>query len=120
MLLNNFFTVTSQETTDNSIVSLIALNVQHAIYQGHFPSQPVVPGVCMMQILAELSSLALGRELAIKSSSQSKFLVPIVPEKFPNLEVKITYATDEKGGLKINGSIYSQELIFFKFKGVFA
>lgn len=120
MLLNNFFTITTQETTENAINSTIALNVNHPIYQGHFPNQPVLPGVCMMQILAELTSNAIGRDVAIKNSSQSKFLVPIIPQKFPTLEVKITYVVSEDASLKINGSIHASELTFFKFKGVFA
>lgn len=120
MLLNDFFTINSQEKTATTIDSQIQLNVNHPIYKGHFPSQPVVPGVCMMQILAELTSHALNKKVSIQSSSQSKFLIPIIPSKFPNLSVQIAYAETEENTLKITGSIHTEEITFFKFKGLFS
>lgn len=120
MLLGDFFTIDKQEKSDSSIESLISLNVQHPIYQGHFPQQPVVPGVCTMQILAELTSKALDKKVFIKKAQQAKFLIPIVPQNAPQLTVKITYSETLEGPLKIAASIHAGELTFFKFKGLFS
>lgn len=117
MLQGDFFTTKQQEVIENTINSQISLNVEHPIYKGHFPHQPVVPGVCMMQILAELSTSALGRKVRIKKASQAKFLIPIVPQKNPLLDVKIKYSENEDGSLKISASIQDSTLTFFKFKG---
>lgn len=119
MLLNNFFTIAQQVQTDSNINSQISLNAEHPIYKGHFPHQPVLPGVCMMQMLAELTGHALGREVVIKKAGQVKFLIPIIPQKFPNLDIKIECIPAEDGSLKITGSIHAAELTFFKFKGLF-
>ncbi len=120
MLLNSFFTIDSIEQNDKDINGSISLNVEHPIYRGHFPSQPVVPGVCMMQIIAELVTAALGKELSIKKAHQAKFLIPIIPNKTPKLAIKINYSELKEGQLKVTGSIYKEALIFFKFKGVLA
>lgn len=120
MLLGDFFEIEQQEVTEDHIQSQIRLNVAHPIYQGHFPQQPVVPGVCMMQLLAELTSEALQQPLKLKSANQAKFLIPIVPEKAPQLTVKIKYSPTEDQEYKITGSIHDAELTFFKFKGRFA
>lgn len=49
MLLDNFYTILSSEQPDEtSGTVLLELNPDHAIYQGHFPAHPVVPGVCLL------------------------------------------------------------------------
>jgi 3-hydroxyacyl-[acyl-carrier-protein] dehydratase len=120
MLLGNFFDIKEITCSESSINCRIALNIEHPIYAGHFPQQAVVPGVCMMQILTELTSVALKNELALKNASQAKFLIPIIPKENLGLDVKIKYATQDNGAVKITGSIHSKELTFFKFKGVLA
>lgn len=120
MLQGDFFTINQQDLTENNIQSQISLNVEHPIYAGHFPQQPVVPGVCMMQILAELSTAALGKKVYLKKANQAKFLIPIVPQKNPVLEVNIKYTKNEDGSLKINATIQDSSLTFFKFKGTLA
>ena len=120
MLLGDFFEIETQETAEMTIDSHIALNVDHPIYKGHFPQQPVVPGVCMMQLMAELTSNALGKKVQLKKAHQAKFLVPIVPQNAPKLAVNIKYVAQEAGDFKITGTIKDDKVTFFKFKGLFA
>ena len=120
MLINNFYILNSQSLDDDNIESEISLNTVHDIYKGHFPQQAVVPGVCMMQILTELTSHALDKEMSLKKASQAKFLIPIVPDKDPELNIRIKYQRMEEGQVKISGSIHAGELTFFKFKGLLA
>ena len=87
---------------------------------GEATLQAVVPGVCMMQILTELTSAVLNKKLKIKKASQAKFLTPIIPDKFPSLKVNIKYQHTEDEQVKITGSIHAGEVTFFKFKGLLA
>lgn len=120
MLQGDFFTTTQQEITENTIHSQISLNVDHPIYVGHFPQQPVVPGVCMMQLLAELSTTALGKKVYLKNARQAKFLIPIIPQTNPLLDVMIKFIRNEDGSLKVNATIQDSKVTFFKFKGTLA
>ena len=53
-LLPNFYKVThSEHINETDRVVQVMLNPQHPIYNGHFPQQPVVPGVCMLQMIKE-------------------------------------------------------------------
>ena len=48
MLLDNFYTILSSESSDSTIWTIqVKLNPGHPVYQGHFPGHPVVPGVCL-------------------------------------------------------------------------
>lgn len=120
MLQGNFFRINQQDKTEGTVDTEISLNVNHPIYKGHFPDQPVVPGVCMMQIIAELTTTAIGKKVAIKKANQAKFLIPIIPQKNPILEVKIKYTIGNEGILNVTGSIHQKMLTFFKFKGILA
>jgi len=120
MLQGVFFTTNQQEIIENTIHSQISLNAEHPIYKGHFPHQPVVPGVCMMQLLVELSSMALGKKIYLKKANQAKFLIPIIPQKNPLLDIKIKYTKNEDDSLKISASIQDSTTTFFKFKGTLA
>ncbi|MBS1934927.1 MAG: hydroxymyristoyl-ACP dehydratase, partial [Bacteroidetes bacterium] len=54
MLQGNFFTITSIAHENISVKAVLELNPAHDIFKGHFPETPVVPGVCMLQMLKEV------------------------------------------------------------------
>lgn len=76
MLKDRFYSVlsSSQDTFR------VRLNPEHPIFSGHFPSYPIVPGVCLMQMASEL----YGRDLA--GARDVKFLVPVLPSETKDLD----------------------------------
>lgn len=116
-LLADFYTINDQQQEEDQAVFQLSLNPDHSIYEGHFPQQPVMPGVCMLQLVTELTSLALGQPLQLKTASQAKFLIPIVPQQNPNIQLNTRYAPLEEGLWKVTASIQVEEQVFFKFKG---
>ena len=51
MLLENFYKIIHiKEREDGKQAIEIELNPGHVLYQGHFPGQPVVPGVCTLEL----------------------------------------------------------------------
>jgi 3-hydroxyacyl-[acyl-carrier-protein] dehydratase len=118
MLLGNFFTIINKEITDNSATLLISINAAHPIFEGHFPGQPVVPGVCMIQMIKEIMESIEGKPLQLKKADQLKFLAIINPVENPL--VNITFSIDHKeDNIVLNGRIYKDELNFLKFKSSF-
>lgn len=78
--LTNFYTIIQQEQTDKNVVFKLRLNPAHPVYAGHFPGMPVVPGVCMLQMVKECVSMYAGVALRYETVISCKFLAVVNPE----------------------------------------
>ena len=119
MLQNNLYKILSSEKlTEDSSKFSISINENHPIFGGHFPEQPVMPGVCQLQILIELSRPLWGESLNLKSGSNLKFLAMLDPRTVKEITVKIELKEQNENGLRIIGSMFNDEFTFFKFRGI--
>ncbi|MGN6490938.1 MAG: 3-hydroxyacyl-ACP dehydratase [Agriterribacter sp.] len=120
MVLNNdFYSITSIEQGDNRIDAMLELNRAHKIFEGHFPGQPVVPGVCMVQIIKEILETVTGSSLQLKSADHIKFLSMVNPQETTGLQAKIAYTPGE-GSMNVAATLNKNETVCLKMKGVFA
>ncbi len=105
MLLKNFYTI-EKKTTDEDKVNYtfkIKVNSKHDIFNGHFPGNPVMPGVCMMQIIKEITQSISGQKLFMEKCSNVKFLALINPETNPNLTLELKI-TEQDGKVKVRNT----------------
>ena len=65
-----------------------------AVYQGHFPGQPVTPGVLMLQAVTELLSQASGKPLALKKVNNVKYLAMMDPDDIDGATLAVTLTPD--------------------------
>jgi 3-hydroxyacyl-[acyl-carrier-protein] dehydratase len=89
MLLEGLYQIDQFYYTESTVNATVKLNKDHEIFKGHFPGNPVLPGVCTMQIIKELTERALNKNLLLSVSSNIKFMALINPEKTPVLELEI-------------------------------
>lgn len=91
MGLQNFYEVTSKtEALGNGLKNIeIKVNKNHQIFEGHFPNNPVMPGVCMMHIVKEITSTYVGQDLFMEKCSNVKFISLINPEIDDKLRLEI-------------------------------
>jgi 3-hydroxyacyl-[acyl-carrier-protein] dehydratase len=99
----------------NQIQVVVALSPDHAIFKGHFPGQPVLPGVCMMQMIAEITGEHSKQSFRITGAPMIKFLHMIDPRRNPVIHLEIKY---EPNGSKTtaSGKIFFGAQIFMKFQ----
>jgi len=121
MLLGDFFKIIETDySRDNpdSFQVKIELNDKHGIFKGHFPGNPVVPGVCIIQIVKEILTVVLKRKLHLSEGNNIKFISVIKPEinKILNIDYNIK---KENNIFRVSALISFEEIIFFKFKGKF-
>ena len=119
MLEGHFYTVKSPLLQEDSIQAVLEINPAHEIFKGHFPGQPVVPGVCMMQIVKELLQKATGRTLRLLHGQDLKFLSVIDPQKNNTVHAEANYSVLASGDINVTARLFLNETTFFKFKGVF-
>jgi 3-hydroxyacyl-[acyl-carrier-protein] dehydratase len=115
-LLNDFFFILQQEPASSSVRAKITINQRHKIFEGHFPGMPVVPGVCMVQIVLEIMEIAVGNGVRLVAADTIKFLSVMNPKENNEFDVMIDYKTELQSFL-VNANIFSGTVIFFKFKG---
>lgn len=86
-LRNNLYTITEKNVDGLTGHFVLALNPSCFIYQAHFPGEPITPGVCIVQMGAELLEDLLGEslqkkvELEICKVKNVKFLSVITPKE---------------------------------------
>ena len=114
MLMNDFYTTDNMQQQENSFSCKIIFNAAHDIYKGHFPGQPVVPGVCMMEIVKELLQQQVGKILLLHNAGNIKFLQLITPDVQPI--VNISWKENENG-YTANASFNLDTTALFKLNG---
>ena len=112
--INTFFSIETIETEGDLLPKFkIRLDADHPIFKGHFPGQPVLPGVMILKIITSCVSLYQKRNLLISKVKQCKFLNfvdPIInPELFLDIEI---YGTDSP--LDVKAVLRSEEIVFSK------
>ena len=119
MLQGNFYTVLNNHSETGSVNLLLELNPDHQIFEGHFPEVPVVPGVCMMQMVKEMVEDFMGQRLRLLKAEHLKFLTIINPRKNRLLQVDIAILSNSNEGVQVTAAFFHEDTVFFKFKGGF-
>lgn len=120
MLLNDFFFIKALTNDDGACRATIGLDPAHRIFEGHFPGQPVVPGVCMMMIAREvLRSCLAEKKLSLVRADHAKFLLPIDPRVNPEVTIELKYAAQENEEMKVTARLFQADATFFKYQAVF-
>jgi 3-hydroxyacyl-[acyl-carrier-protein] dehydratase len=120
MFLNDFFYVAASEETAEGLKVRVRLNPDHAVFSGHFPGNPVTPGVMELQIVKELLEQKHSRQLQMLSMPRCKYLNILNPVQCPEFDVKIQYAAGSASGqLSISASGEHGDQVFFKFNATY-
>jgi len=120
MLLGDFFNISKLEKEEFAIKADLVINASHKIFEGHFPGHPVVPGVCMMQMVKEIIEQVIGKKLNLASAGEMKFLAIIDPKENNIIQAALKYRPEENDNIAVSATLFKDELIHFKFKGIFA
>lgn len=83
-------------------VDLVYLN-------GHFPNQPVVPAVTLMDAAVELLKTQLGPAAQLVGVKNAKFSSPLLPEQTVTFEAKLVTGGDWSIDLKTTQAVGSAE-----------
>jgi 3-hydroxyacyl-[acyl-carrier-protein] dehydratase len=116
---DKFYYIQSFVKENESLLWSISINSDHDIFKGHFPDNPVTPGVVQIEIIKELLISHFNRDLKLKSISNCKFLSVLNPNKTPSVSVKMVVSSTEDLIIKISGTIFSAEVNYLKIQAEF-
>ena len=120
MLQGDFFNINTLEITGLDVKADLFINAGHKIFEGHFPGQPVVPGVCMMQMVKEIIEEVTQKKTNLVKAHEMKFLAIIDPQQNNIINATLKYSLEENGNMNVVAVFFKDELTHFKFKGLFA
>lgn len=87
-----------------SIVGIKAVTVNEPFFQGHFPNFPVMPGVLIVEAMAQASAVLMSKSLNVDVASKTimfmsvdncRFRTPVRPGDMLRLEVEVTQSRGE-------------------------
>lgn len=128
MLINSFFTpinlpqiiegINKENPVEFSVG--IRINPDHSIFEGHFPGQPIVPGVAYIEMIREIMELVLQKKLLLKEASNIKFLS--ITNPILNAELNFTFSLiiKEENLISSKVLITSESGSVIKFEGKFS
>jgi 3-hydroxyacyl-[acyl-carrier-protein] dehydratase len=86
---------------NQSIVGIKCVSVNEPFFQGHFPSYPVMPGVLIVEAMAQTSAVLMSKSLEIDPTGKAiffmsvdncRFRAPVRPGDVLRLNVEVTRA----------------------------
>jgi 3-hydroxyacyl-[acyl-carrier-protein] dehydratase len=119
-LIDDFFYLVGTEIISQGNIRFnVRLNKEHNIYKGHFPNIPIVPGVCMIQMIKELLSKYMEKNLFLTKVENVKFINVINPQIVNTISMDIEYQKDDNENILCKAKLFYEEKIYMRLSGTF-
>lgn len=117
MLKDDFFTIIGKESAgDGQVTFHVELNPNHAIFKGHFPGNPISPGVCNIGMIKACAEEIVGYKLFLGNMKQCKFSHLITPTENKELDIVLKVDNADTNAVKIAASIVKGDIKFMDLK----
>jgi 3-hydroxyacyl-[acyl-carrier-protein] dehydratase len=80
-------------------------------FQGHFPGNPVLPGVVMIKIMTIMLELFNKKKYILSQIKQAKFIEPVFADMTTLFTIK---SEKDKDGIKLQGKVFKLKKIIAK------
>ena len=98
-------------------VGIKNVSVNEPFFQGHFPGQPIMPGVLIVEALAQVGAIALlsqpenkGKIVYFASIDSFRFRRPVLPGDTLRLEVNLTKMRGPVGKGSVKAEVEGQKV----------
>lgn len=90
-LEHDIYTIRSIEYNNGHCSAVIVLNPDSDIYKGHFPGNPITPGVVMIGIARELIARVIDSPITLTGVPSVKYMSVLTPVTSPEVLYDITF-----------------------------
>ena len=84
------------EVTDNTAIGIKNVTINEPFFQGHFPGHPIMPGVLILEAMAQVAGVAslsrksnIGKLAYFLSVKEAKFRKPVLPGDRLVIEIEL-------------------------------
>ena len=112
MLKDSFFIIKLNEESGNTHCFTVSILPEHEVFKGHFPQQPVVPGVFALQMIKECLEWVRNKKYRYCELTNCKFSRPIFPDSDKVLRIECEF-TDS---FLLKATIRSEDTIYITLK----
>lgn len=115
MLIKDYYTIEGRETAEGKALFHIRLTPECQVYQGHFPGEPVSPGVCNIQMLKELAEEVVGHSLFMNNLNLCRLTTLVTPLTHP-IMVATLVLEEKEGTYKLRATLGQGEETYLEMK----
>ena len=117
LLENKFYKVLSEKRTDGlSAKYHLAILPECNVYNGHFPGNPVCPGVCNIETIKECAILLTEEQLRYSTIKQCRLTALATPIVCPEIDVQVALSP-AGNGYAIHATISDDKQTYMILKG---
>lgn len=118
MLLENKFYRVLSEDRESELSSRFHLAIlpECDVYDGHFPNEPVCPGVCNIETIKECCMLLCGESLRYSTIKQCRLTALATPYVCPEIDVTINL-TPCGNGYAVQAAVSDDKQTYMLLKG---
>lgn len=117
LLENRFYKVIKEEKNDGQGKYQLAILPDCDVYQGHFPGDPVCPGVCNIETTKECAIMLTGKQLRIKSIKQCRLTAIATPSVCPEVTITLSATPSADNSYTVLATIADEKQSYMEFKG---
>ena len=114
------------EISSNKVIGIKNVTINEPFFQGHFPSEPIMPGVLIVEAMAQTGGIAalnlkenIGKLAYFLSINKAKFRKPVVPGDTLRMEVELIKVkmgiVQCRGVAKVDGVVAAEAEMMFAF-----
>ena len=72
-----------------AVIRTLSVPAGHPVFRGHFPGNPIVPGVMLLEWVTREVALALGNKPSALRVRETKFFTPLAPLQTATLSFEL-------------------------------
>lgn len=115
-MVDGFYRVLKLEAQEEGAWAEVELNPGHAVYEGHFPGMPVVPGVCTLMMVKECAEKWKGVRYRYQYLNTCKFLSAVRPDEDRVLGLRLEMQETDGECCCLQARVYAGDRMVLKLK----
>ena len=116
VIINEYFKIDSRTMDGDETLFNITLLPEYCAYEGHFPGNPVSPGVCNIQMIKECAEQLAEKRFLLGYISRCKLSAVVTPQTTPKLCIRMSLS-EADGLYDIKAVVSDADTTYIDFKG---